>query len=96
LIDHDVAAELDALAEAIARLKPISARRPDEFYEERSEIASRARSIAQRCRTGTLAVPAAADVPAPVGRQRTSAHRVQDPEGRSVLVLTRRAAAPAQ
>ena len=90
VIDHELGAELDRLAEAIARLKPISNRNPHAFHEERSELASRARAIALRARTGEPIV--AADVPAPVGRQRTSTHRVGDLDGRSVLVLTRRQA----
>jgi hypothetical protein len=88
VIDHDLAGELDKLAEAIARLKPISSRNPHVFFEERSELASKVRALALRARTGEP--PAAADVPAPVGRQRTRTHQVIDLEGRSVLVLTRR------
>lgn len=91
MIDHDLAQALDELAQAIARLKPISSRSPDAFYEERSELASRARSLADHARFG-LPTVAAADAPAPIGRQRTSTHNVVDVEGRSVLVLTRRSA----
>lgn len=47
-----IAAALDALAERIARIPPPSARRPDAFHEERSEVASQARAIADWARTG--------------------------------------------
>lgn len=88
MIDHDLADDLVSLAEAIARLKPVSSRGPEVFFEERSELASRARSLASRARTGAPA--AAADVPAPVGRQATR-HEARHVGGRTIVVLTRRA-----
>lgn len=88
MIDLELAAELDALAQAIARMKPPSNRNPHAFHEDRSELASQARRLAERCRTVRPTV--AADVPAPVGRQ-SVAHAVRHIEGRTVLVLTRRA-----
>lgn len=48
----DVAGALIELAERIARLRPISSYNPHAFYEERSEIAHDARSIAEWHRTG--------------------------------------------
>jgi hypothetical protein len=90
MIDDDIAAELVELARAIARMKPPSSRNPDAFHEDRSELASRARSIAARLKAGPVAKPPIGETPAPVGRQQTSAHQVQDLEGRSILVLTRR------
>jgi len=88
VIDHDLAAALDEFAEAISRLKPPSARNPHAFHEDRSELASQARALALRARTGEPTV--AADVPASVGRQAVRRHQVLDLEGRSVPVLTRR------
>lgn len=90
MIDHELAADLDAVAQAIARMRPPQNSNPEAFHEDRSELASRVRALALRARTG--APPAAADVPAPIGRQRTSALGfAQDLEGRSVPVLVRRA-----
>ena len=88
MIDHDLAAELDALAEAIARLKPISARNPHAFHEERSELASRARALALQARIGDPIGPA--DVPGPIGRQ-VMRREVRHIAGRTVLVLSRSA-----
>lgn len=88
MIDLELAAEIDKLASAIARMRPPQNSNPHAFHEDRSELASQARLLAQRCRTGTPI--AAADVPAPIGRQATRRHQVVDLEGRSVLVLTRR------
>jgi len=48
--ERAVAIELDALAVRIARLRPISHRNPHAFYEERSELAHEARTIAERLR----------------------------------------------
>jgi hypothetical protein len=87
VIDHAFAAELDQLAAAIARMRPPQNNNPHAFHEDRSELASQARALALRARTGEPT--AAADVPAPIGRQATS-KRVLELEGRSVLVLTRR------
>lgn len=90
MIDNDLAAELDALAQAIARMRPPQNHKPDAFHEDRSELASRARSIAARLRSGPTAKAAAAETPAPVGRQ-TVRHSTRHLEGRTVLVLNRRA-----
>lgn len=49
---QELAAELDQLAERIARIKPPSARNPHAFHEDRSEVAHDARSIATWLRTG--------------------------------------------
>jgi hypothetical protein len=92
MIDLDLAAELDALAEAISRMKPPSNHNPHAFHEDRSELASKARSIAKRARSAPVPKPAAAAPPAPVGRQAVS-HTVRHIEGRTVLVLQRRQAA---
>lgn len=92
MIDLDLAAELDALAQAIARMRPPQNHRPEAFHEDRSELAARARCLAGRCRTAQPSV--AADVPAPVGRQVTR-HETRHVEGRTVLVLTRRQASAA-
>jgi hypothetical protein len=91
LIDNDLAAELDALAEAIARMKPPSNHNPHAFHEDRSELASTARKLAKRARSGPAPKATAAAAPAPIGRQVTS-HQVRHIEGRSVMVLTRSAA----
>jgi hypothetical protein len=91
MIDHAIAAELDALASAIARMKPPSNHNPHAFHEDRSELASRARSIAARLRSGPKPKPAIAETPAPIGRQAVS-HATRHIEGRTVLVLTRREA----
>jgi hypothetical protein len=88
VIDLELAAELDALAEAIARMKPPSNRNPHAFHEDRSELAGKARAIAQRCRTGKVLEQLVA-APAPIGRQAIS-HTTRHIEGRTVLVLTRR------
>lgn len=89
MIDHDLAAQLDALAVAIARMRPLSSQNPHAFHEDRSELASRARALALRARTGAPIV--AADVPVAIGRQavRRSERRI---DGRIVLVLNRSAA----
>jgi hypothetical protein len=89
MIDHDLAAELDRLAGAIARMRPPQNHRPEAFHEDRSELAAQARRLAERCRTGQPS--ATADEPAPIGRQAVRRHQVQDLDGRSVLVLTRAA-----
>lgn len=49
---NQLAAELDALAERIARIRPPSARNPHAFHEDRSEAAHDARAIAEHLRTG--------------------------------------------
>lgn len=89
MIDLDLAAELDKLAEAIARMRPPMNSNPHAFHEDRSEVASRARILARRARGGTAPI-VAADVPAPVGRQAVR-HETRHIEGRTVLVLTRSA-----
>lgn len=90
MIDHDTAAELDQLAARIAQIRPMSNSNPHAFYEERSEVASKIRGLANRLRN---AKPdgAAAEPPAPIGRQSVS-HATRHIEGRTVLVLTRRQA----
>jgi hypothetical protein len=90
VIDRDLAAELDALAQAIARMKPPSNHNPHAFHEDRSELASRARAIAKRARSGPPAKAEAARMPAPIGRQSVS-HATRHIEGRTILVLTRSA-----
>jgi hypothetical protein len=92
VIDNDLAAELDALAVAIARMRPPQNHNPHAFHEDRSELASRARSIAQRVRTGPAPKPAAKQPEPPIsGRVRS--HETRHIDGRTVLVLTRGAAA---
>jgi hypothetical protein len=91
VIDNDLAAELDALAQAIARMRPPQNHKPDAFHEDRSELASRARSIAARLRSGPAAKAAAAETPAPIGRQ-TVSQDVRTVEGRNIQVMTWRAA----
>lgn len=91
MIDVDLAAELDALAEAIARMKPPSNHNPHAFHEDRSELAGKARALARRARSGPAAKPAPEEAPAPIGRQ-TVNHATRHIEGRTVLVLTRSAA----
>lgn len=88
MIDLFTADELDQLAERIARIRPMTRTNPDAFYEERSEVARQIRALASRLRNRDETPPAAADVPAPVGRQITRRHQVVDLVGRSVLVLT--------
>jgi hypothetical protein len=89
VIDNDLAAELDALAEAIARMKPPSNHNPHAFHEDRSELASRARAIAKRARSGPTAKAEPEAAAAPIGRQ-TVRHSTRPVEGRTVLVLNRR------
>ena len=93
MIDNDLAAELDALAVAIARMRPPQNHRPEAFHEDRSELASKARSIAARLRTG----PKAKTKPPIAERLAQSTgigpgREVRHIEGRTVMVLTRRAA----
>lgn len=88
MIDHDLATALDHLAEQVARMRPLSSRNPHAFHEDRSELASRARALALRARTG-LPI-GAADAPAPVGPL-PSFHRHVDNRricGRFVIVET--------
>lgn len=47
-----IAAEIDALAERIARIRPPSSRNPHAFHEDRSEVAHDARAIASWLRNG--------------------------------------------
>lgn len=92
MVDHDAAGELEQLAARVATIRPMSNTNPHAFYEERSEVASQIRRLAVKLRNRAEAAPSeAVDVPAPIGRQRTSRHAVRDLEGRSVLVLTRSA-----
>jgi hypothetical protein len=89
VIDIATAAELDKLAERIARIKPMSNSKPDAFYEERSDVAGEIRALAVRMRNGNQVVPSdAAEVPAPIGRQ-VERRRVVHAGGRTVLVLER-------
>jgi hypothetical protein len=90
VIDLELAVALDELAGAIARIRPPMNSNPHAFHEDRSELASRARTLALRARGVGCKPSEAADVPAPIGRQRVATHRVRDLDGRSVLVLTRR------
>jgi hypothetical protein len=87
VIDSDLAADLDALAQAIARMRPPQNNKPDAFHEDRSELAARARSLAARLRSGPAAKPAA-ETPASIGRQAVR-HSVRHLAGRTVLVLNR-------
>lgn len=52
MCDREIAAALDALADAIGRIRPVSRRNPHAFYEDRSEAARRACLIAEWLRTG--------------------------------------------
>lgn len=90
VIDHEIAAELDALAYAIGRMRPPQNNNPDAFHEDRSELAANARRLALRCRVGAL-LEKPVQPAAPVGRQKVS-HAVQHIAGRTVLVLTKRQA----
>lgn len=90
MIDNDLAAELDALAQAIARMRPPQNHKPDAFHEDRSELAARARPIAARLRSGPMPKAPAAETAAPIGKQ-TVRHSVRHIAGRTVLVLNRRA-----
>ena len=93
MIDNDLAAELDALAVAIARMRPPQNHRPEAFHEDRSELASRARSIAARLRSGPTPKPKP-----PIAERLAQStgigpgREVRHIEGRTVMVLTRRAA----
>lgn len=93
MIDDGIADELDALARAINNMRPPQNHRPEAFHEDRSELASKARSIAARLRSGPVAKPSIEikPAPAPIGRQSTT-HEVRHVEGRTVMVLTRRQA----
>lgn len=88
MIDHALAAELDALAGAIARMRPPQNHNPHAFHEDRSELASQARALALRARTGEPPT-VAADVPAPIGRQATFVES-KLVNGRVLTVVTRR------
>lgn len=90
MIDHDLAGELDELARAIAHMRPPMNSNPHAFHEDRSELASRARALALRARGVGCKPSAAADVPAPVGRQAVR-HETRHIGGRTVLVLSRAA-----
>lgn len=46
----EIAAQLDELAERIARIRPMSHRNPHAFYEDRSEVAHAARELAKQIR----------------------------------------------
>lgn len=91
MIDLELAADLDQLAAAIARMRPPQSHNPDAFHEDRSELAARARRLAERARFGLP--PAPADVPAPAGRQVERRREVIHANGRTILVLTKRSAA---
>jgi hypothetical protein len=90
VIDHGAADELVQLAEAIARLKPISNRDPHAFYEQRSELASRARAIAEQLRCGPMPRQARSPSPSQICG-RVIGRRTIHVDGRSVLVLEREA-----
>jgi hypothetical protein len=93
MIDNDIADELVALARSIACMKPPSNHNPHAFHEDRSELASRARSIAARVRSGRKP-----KIKAPIAERLAQStgigpgREVRHIEGRTVLVLTRRAA----
>lgn len=92
MIDLFTADELDQLARRIAQIRPMSNSNPHAFYEERSEVASQIRALAQRLRARDQAQPAAADVPAPAGPFDTplmrSYSRITASDGRDVQVTT--------
>lgn len=90
MIDHDIAAELDALSDAIKRMRPPQNHKPEAFHEDRSELASRARSIAARLRSGPAPKPPLAErlARSPMGIR--PGREVRHIEGRTILVLTRR------
>lgn len=46
--ERELAGRLDALAERVARIRPMSNRNPDAFYEERSEVAHELRELAKQ------------------------------------------------
>jgi hypothetical protein len=94
MIDRDIAAELDELAIAIARMKPPSNRNPHAFHEDRSELASQARSIAKRARSGPPAKPPIGETPAPVGRQAVT-RALRQINGTAILIELRRSASVA-
>ena len=87
MIDHDIAAELERLADAIVRMRPPQNSNPHAFHEDKSELASRARQLARRCKTGETLEQASPD-PAPIGRQVTR-HSVRQIAGRAVVVQSR-------
>jgi len=91
MIDHDLAEELIKLAQAIARMKPPSNHNPHAFHEDRSELASRARSIAARLKAGPAPKCDVTEDPRKPGGYRP-VHETRHIEGRTVMVLTRRAA----
>jgi hypothetical protein len=90
MIDRDLAAELDEVAQAIARMRPPQSHNPHAFHEDRSELASKVRAIAERLRCG----PPPREVRAPSPSQicgRVIGRRTIHVGGRSVLVLEREA-----
>ena len=94
VIDIATAAELEELAERIARIRPISNSNPHAFYEERSEVASQIRRLAGRLRCPDQAAqPNTANAPTVVGRQ-IERRRALHIEGRTILVLDRRQVGP--
>lgn len=92
MIDDGIADELVALAQAIARMKPPSNHNPHAFHEDRSELASRARSIAAQLRSGPAQKSANCEIAQSRKSGIASGHQVRHIEGRSILVLTRRSA----
>lgn len=92
MIDDSIALELLDLAVAIARMKPPSNSNPHAFHEDRSELASRARAIAARLRSGPVAKPPIGETSAPA-MGIAPGHEVRHFGGRSVLVLRRRPSA---
>lgn len=87
MIDIETAATLEALAERVARILPMSSRDPHAFYEQRSEVASEIRAIADRLRNRCAPV---VSVPAPIGRQ-GSKSQTMHVGGRTFQVLRRKA-----
>lgn len=75
MIDQEAAAELEALAARVARIRPMSERNPHAFYEERSEVASEIRELAMKFRGAPRRMPS---------------YQVRHANGRTVLELSQR------
>jgi hypothetical protein len=90
VIDNAIADELVALAQAIARMNPPSNHNPHAFHEDRSELASRARSIAVRLRSDPAPKPVTCEIAQSRKTGIANGHQVRHIDGRTVLVLTRR------
>lgn len=78
-----IAAELDALAERVARLRPPSSHNPHAFHEDRSELAHDIRAIALHLGERPAPVIAATErMPA-----RSGTYRIEHAGGRTTLVV---------